>query len=64
MTSIMINCGGGGQGLNAYFNGATKRNSVAMKYDKNKYIPDNDTYEYWLRDEDILRRSMGLNLER
>lgn len=50
----------GVQGLNAYFNGATKRNSVAMKYDKNKYIPENDTYEYWLRDEDIITKEYGI----
>ncbi len=43
-----------------YFNGATKRNKIAMSYDKNKYIPENDTYEYWLRDEDINKKEYGI----
>lgn len=50
----------GTQGLNTYFNGATKRNKIAMSYDKNKYIPENDTYEYWLRDEDINKKEYGI----
>lgn len=44
-----------------YYNGATIRNWKALAYDTLKLIPNNNTYEYWLRDKFINRKYYGID---
>lgn len=43
-----------------YYNGATIRNEIAVKYDTQDFFNNDDTYNYWLRDKNIDENEYGI----
>ncbi|MBP3200076.1 MAG: hypothetical protein J6M39_00290 [Lachnospiraceae bacterium] len=43
-----------------YYNGATKRNKRAQSYDIYNLFEPDETYVYWLRDKDIIKKEQGV----